>query len=1323
MLKFGTGGFRGIIGDDFSKNNIKLIAQAVIVVYKERNCKKPIHIGYDYRFLSEYAATWIGETLAANGIKVIICESTTTTPEIMYISKARNSDFGIMITASHNSSQYNGVKIFQQEGMDAEKELTDRLEEIINKLKNYKSMDISEAIDKKIVSYENFHEEYIDNILKFLSIHNDNKDLKLLINPLFGTGAITLSMLVEKMGFNNVKFINNKRDCLFSNLMPNPTKENMLLDSKLVIDEKYSLCIGTDSDCDRLGILDEFGNYIDANEILGSIYYYLVKYRGLKGDIVKNLATSNLIDALANKLGFKCHEVDVGFKNISSTLKKTNSLVGGESSGGFTVRNYIFGKDSTFAAALFLEMIINMNKTPSEIIKEVKEFASFNYVISECEIKYKNKDYILKQCENNYPSFPLKITKVWKLNNNFKYYFDNGGWVLLRFSGTEPKIRIFAENENAEIVNECINIVKEFVENIEKENLSEIILNDTYNEIESLFDQIHSLNKNKDALSLPENTYFIKDDRVACFERKNGESRFPYGFDGFYLWATSSGYISANESTFYYILPSSEGNEPYINYYAGIKKKNKFVPISLLGVGRIPNEKNVTRCTVYSKEAVYYLTETKEAKFCVRIYVNENKQIVSSVFALPNKNDVEIYISSYHNCLFKYQSGECFETKWFKKATYKNDNFLFESPEDLDRKTHIENFGLVQREINAQVNSLFNTTSKNDYLGGKNVTMNCSSSLRNGEFELNRDVTRFTDNAVASDIIHLNLTSNSRIDYVISAAHIREDIENILNNKIDILEIDEYVNKRKETYLNRSENDNMLSFNFASWNNELVNPKSLNKFLDYIIYQVEYCALAKNSGTIFLGVRDVIQQLEALLIWNPYAAKEKIKEVLGVLDPTGRSPRQYSLPPVGVDTARMDLREFIDQNVWIISTIYTYLAYTNDYSFLEEECGYFEINGPSSSKRSSIRESVLSHLIRIMDYLESKIDYEYTHCLRTLYGDWNDALDGLGATNDEGKEYGSGVSVMASLQYYKNLNEIIDILSHYNPASPLIVKYKNILTKLENGLLKYAIVTNGNERKIIHGWGDKLSYFVGSYNDVDNLSRDSLTANAFFVLSNLIQKDMSLKENILQAYKRLDSKYGLKTFNPHFEENVKGVGRIVHLPKGTAENGATYIHATMFAIDSLFNLGEGEFALEQLNKVLPLTHKNISTTPFVMPNSYVHNEEEFMDGESMSDWYTGSATTFIKTLVRGLFGFKPDLDGVKIILSNKTPSSEMSMKLKIKNTQIRVNYSNGNSVARLYYVNGKKIDVLIDELSNNKYIYLTNEFIDSNKEIIIEIKE
>lgn len=467
MLEFGTGGFRGIIGDDFNKHNLKLIAQAISILYKKNNYKTPIYIGYDYRFMSDYAAKYIAETICANNIKVIMSSSAVTSPEIMYVCKTNKSDFGIMITASHNPNFYNGVKVFMQDGMDADKALTDLLEGYINSLTSYNSINIEECIKNNLLSYIEIHNDFINNINSFLSPIK-NKNLKILVDPIYGTGSITLSLLLDKMGFKNYKVINNIHNPLFGNLVPNPTKANLSNDSKLVLDEKYDLAISTDSDCDRLGVLDENGNYVDANEILGALYYYLVKYRGLKGDIVKNLATSNLIDSLANKLGFKCHEVDVGFKNISAAIKKYDALIGGESSGGLTIRNYIFGKDSTFSSALFIEMVANLNKPVSKIIKEVKDFADFNYVILEEQINYNNKDVILNACKDKKPNFTKNVIKNVQINNNYKYYFDDGSWALLRFSGTEKVIRLFVEMPNIKLCKENINAIICFIDEAEK---------------------------------------------------------------------------------------------------------------------------------------------------------------------------------------------------------------------------------------------------------------------------------------------------------------------------------------------------------------------------------------------------------------------------------------------------------------------------------------------------------------------------------------------------------------------------------------------------------------------------------------------------------------------------------------------------------------------------------------------------------------------------------------------------------------------------------------------------------------------------------------
>lgn len=825
--------------------------------------------------------------------------------------------------------------------------------------------------------------------------------------------------------------------------------------------------------------------------------------------------------------------------------------------------------------------------------------------------------------------------------------------------------------------------------------------------IKELFDQIHKIKDNdlEGVLPLKENTFILKDDKIVCFDRKYGESRYPYGYDGFYMWAYSSGYIYAHESTFYVILSSLEGKEPYLNFYAGIKdqNENEYTPISLLGVGKNAKEKNVSRCCVFAKECVYYLTEIDSLQFAVRLFVNENKQIITTIYA-NNPLNKDIYISSYFNLLLKYQNGESCETKWFKKCTYIDDSFFFESPEDIDRKTHIENFGLITRNIKTKSKAIYNTTSKMDYNGGKNVSLANSNSLINGKFELNRETTRFIDTAIAGDIILNN--SSIYVDYIITFAH---EVKDLYKDKINI---EEYIKNKELYYKNRKSNNELIDFNFTNWNDNKINALTMNKFLDNVVYQVEYCALAKNSGSIFLGVRDVVQQIEALLMWRPVDAKNKLLEVLNMIDPSGNPPRQYSLPPIGSDEARMDLRPFIDQALWIISTIYTYLSYTDDYAFLDIECGYFEIVSSSSARRSNIKDSVLHHMIRLMDYLISKIDYEYTNCLRTIYGDWNDALDGLGATNDKDKEYGSGVSVMASCQLYKCLNEMIDILSHINKHNDLINKYKSIKESLTDGLIKYAIVSKNNENKIVHGWGDKVSYYVGSYDDIDHISRDSLTSNAFFVLSDLYKNVPNIKKDILNAFNRLDSKYGYKTFNPHFEKDVKGVGRIVYLPKGTAENGATYVHATTFAIDALCKLNEYEKAIEQLEKIIPLTHEKVSTTTFVMSNSYVYNEEENMDGESMSDWYTGSATTLIKSLVHSFFGINPNLDGLVINVPSLLPSEEMTLKLIVKNIPLTITYKEGNDNKLL--INDKEEDY-------NNNLFFKNDFFKNNSKIDIVI--
>ena len=449
MIHFGTGGFRGIIGETFTQENIKKIAQGLANIYRKEKANKPILVGYDFRSFSLESSVWVSEVLLGNGIPVLLSKEPSPTPTIMEENKRLGNEFGVMITASHNPYNFNGIKIFEKEGMDAEKELTDRLEKEIASLKYIHEISLEEGKRLHLLEETYPLENYLGNILKFIKMDKECPKTKILLDPLYGTGSLTLKKTLTKMGFTNIDEIHGGRDSKFGGLLPNPTKNNMEKDKEFFLKGQYDIGIGTDSDCDRIAILDEKGNYVDANEILGALYYYLIVYRGMKGDIVKNIATSDLLDALATKLGFFCHEVDVGFKNISAAMKKYDALLGGEGSGGLTMRGYIFGKDSTFATALFLEMVANLGKPVSKIIEETNRFANFKKIVLEDSLSFTNKDLIVQKLGEGSLPFAKEIKSFQHLNNNWKCRFQNGDWCLIRFSGTEPLMRLFLETDKS----------------------------------------------------------------------------------------------------------------------------------------------------------------------------------------------------------------------------------------------------------------------------------------------------------------------------------------------------------------------------------------------------------------------------------------------------------------------------------------------------------------------------------------------------------------------------------------------------------------------------------------------------------------------------------------------------------------------------------------------------------------------------------------------------------------------------------------------------------------------------------------------------------
>lgn len=453
MIKFGTGGWRAIIGEDFICENVRKVAAGVLALMREENkTDRPVIIGYDRRFLSENAAIWVTEVLVAGGINVQLLHRSAPTPLIMHTVKDKGLYYGIEITASHNPASYNGIKLIVEEGRDAPLETTKRLEELIAQTEP-QFIPFDKAVGTGLVEFiKNPFNKFLDDIIGLLDMEAlRNRGLRVLFDSMHGSGAYPL-LVIFYTARCTIDTMNANRDAYFGGLMPAPSEKSLTQLQNNVVRGGYDLGIAMDGDGDRLGIIDKNGRYIGANEILCMLYYYLVKYKGWRGPVVRNLATTHMLDRIAESFGEKCYEVPVGFKYISSKIDEVDAVLGGESSGGLTVKGHIHGKDSVYAASLFAEMISVIGKSPSELMDELEaQFGHFELVEDNLrfEPEYKSVVENILMVEKKLPDFGKKIVRV-NYEDGCKVYFEDDSFVICRFSGTEPLLRIFAEAGNAD---------------------------------------------------------------------------------------------------------------------------------------------------------------------------------------------------------------------------------------------------------------------------------------------------------------------------------------------------------------------------------------------------------------------------------------------------------------------------------------------------------------------------------------------------------------------------------------------------------------------------------------------------------------------------------------------------------------------------------------------------------------------------------------------------------------------------------------------------------------------------------------------------------
>lgn len=454
MIHFGTGGWREIIGDGFTRANVRLIVQGLCDrMQAEGVAERGVVIGYDRRFLSDITAWWAVEVFVGNGIPVQLITRPAPTPMFMWTVRNLGCAYGLAVTASHNPALYNGIKIFTDGGRDATLEVTDELAAAINQLADadVRASDPDGALVSPLVTRQTSLNWYIDAIIGQLDMETiRHRHLSVVLDPMFGV-AQTCLQTVLMTARCDVDVIHERHDALFGGRLPSPNAATLEPLRQAVAERHADLGIATDGDADRLGVIDDQGNFLDPNKLLVLLYHYLLNGKGWKGPAVRNMSTTHLLDRVAEAHGEVCYEVPVGFKWISAKMAETDAVIGGESSGGLTVRGHIAGKDGIYAGSLLVEMVAASGKRLSELYQEIVDlYGRLEMVEAAYSFSAERREDLSRRVflDKDLPSFPDVDHISW--TDGCKVYFRGGGWVTIRFSGTEPVLRVFAEMPTAQ---------------------------------------------------------------------------------------------------------------------------------------------------------------------------------------------------------------------------------------------------------------------------------------------------------------------------------------------------------------------------------------------------------------------------------------------------------------------------------------------------------------------------------------------------------------------------------------------------------------------------------------------------------------------------------------------------------------------------------------------------------------------------------------------------------------------------------------------------------------------------------------------------------
>jgi phosphomannomutase len=466
FIKFGTDGWRAIIADDFTVQNVRLVAQATAEYFLTLSPEPTAVIGYDTRFASATFAKATAEVFAANGVKTYLSREPVPTPVTSYGIVTRKATGGVVITASHNPGNWNGFKVKSSNGSSLEPENVAIIEKRIHELfpVEIKTIPATEAFAKGLLEYVSMFQEYADHIATLVDLEAIRKsDIKIAVDSMHGAGIGYLKRILN-CG-NKLAELHNDINPLFPDMnQPEPIDANLHSLSSFIKSEHYDVGLATDGDADRLGVMDENGNFMTQLEVCALLAYYLLEFRKERGPIVKSITTTEMLYGLGKLYKVQVEEVNVGFKYVAPVMIKTNAIMGCEESGGYGFCGHIPERDGILAGLYFIDLMLKTNMKPSEILKKVFDLVGPHYY-NRIDVKFdaSKKDAIIARLRDNRPEQILGVNVIdVKTDDGFKYYLEDGSWLLIRFSGTEPLLRTYTETNSPERVKaflkECANM-------------------------------------------------------------------------------------------------------------------------------------------------------------------------------------------------------------------------------------------------------------------------------------------------------------------------------------------------------------------------------------------------------------------------------------------------------------------------------------------------------------------------------------------------------------------------------------------------------------------------------------------------------------------------------------------------------------------------------------------------------------------------------------------------------------------------------------------------------------------------------------------------